>query len=402
MPALLQSRWHRADDEVLDLSQPWVVVPISVAFAPAALFLLSYCCCMHVFIGRSSRRSAQTNGQQVDAPGSDVRESMVAKLRLRARITFATASVGWILLVTGMTPSLTYHLAVRQLRSTPRPSNDRVSVPPFFCLALLAHPHVAGSTLSSQGYRRFAAIYGDAKATNFLALIPPGSCIMALGVFPTDARAVQLHSAFLLALMLFILAFAGGWQLHRLFGQLAVVSPGSGEYTATQAEIVQAIVVSTYATAILLKVGLLVWRRRPFTPQFMLQQQWKWLTITLMMAGSNHLLYAALRYELDIRVWYDDARMYGDLVLGASALCSGAITCRAGMRERIVGLCALRCRPTQHDRGAAETAGLSLYERYILPSEGTCTCRAAGPSASAPCPGASDPALNTGEPVAAV
>ena len=121
MPGLLQSRWYRADDEVLDLSQPWVVVPISVAFAPAALFLLSYCFCMHVFIGRSSKRSAQTNEHQVDAPGSDVRESMVAKLRLRARITLTTASVGWILLVTGMTPSLTYHLAVRQLRSTPRP-----------------------------------------------------------------------------------------------------------------------------------------------------------------------------------------------------------------------------------------------------------------------------------------
>ena len=132
---------------------------------------------------------------------------------------------------------------------------------------------------------------------------------MALGVFPTDARAVQLHAVFLPALMLFILAFAGGWQLHRLFGQLAVVSPGSGAYTATQAEIVQAIVVSTYATAILLKAGLLLWRRRRFTPQLMLQQQWKWLTITLMMTGSNHLLYAALRYELDIRVWYDDALM---------------------------------------------------------------------------------------------
>ena len=164
----------------------------------------------------------------------------------------------------------------------------------------------------------------------------------------------------------------------------------------------QAIVVSTYATAILLKAGLLLWRRR-FTPQLMLQQQWKLLTITLMMAGSNHLLYAALRYELDIRVWYDDALMEGNLLLGASALVLRCdhVPCRDARENRRTlraPLSTNAARPRCRGNRGLITVMRGTYCRLRVHAH-------VGQQAPVPvhyAPGQADPALNTGEPIVAV
>jgi len=313
---------------------PWIVGPLLVALVPPLVLLIC--------LWAGTRRLLSKQADCYASEDEELKRRVQAAWRLRARVTFANVSLGWVLICWGMTPTIIHDLGAWQL---------------------------------------FSPTFGNPNQTFFAMSIPPGLCFILLGVYPTDTKIVGLLSLFLPTIASFFVAVEGAFHVHRLaprFDERCADQPWEPGYCAASlAEIVQASAVLTWGTPVVLILIRLAWRRRRVAAPALLAKLWMWLAIVLVMSGLQTLIYVSCRYFLGIRHWYNAVSVQSDLMLGLVFLLTGILVGSSKRRSCMSGVCprlfALFYRPTYHDRNAVVAAGLALYGRRGVDPQFTTT-----------------------------
>ena len=315
-----------------------------MAFMPSVVLFSTYC----VSAWRlSNPRMTGGSAAVLEHDDQSQREFKVrtrAVLRLRARITFINIAIGWAFICLGLSPTCTMRFGGRDA---------------------------------------YAPIYGNTNMTVFGMVACPGFILILLGIYPNDTNAVRLLSLLLPILTAALVFIEGASNVIRIVPKIGEYKHGA--YAASLAELTLACTISLWGTPIVLILTRLAYRRRTISAAALLAQLWMWTTTALILSGVQTVIYASCRYFLNIRHWYNDDAVRVDLMLGICMLLSGGLMHSNKRRACLLSICALRCRPTYHDRNAAADAGLSLYGRRQRANTGPSQCSSHTSATSSPC-----------------